>query len=79
MKITEMIDDAINVYKQSLGNAAVDMTNAQKAARDILKNAGLLKDSVDLNHSFPKPTVIKRRDGTEIVLGASGSSDEEDK
>ena len=83
-RIKTLISKAINVYDESLANSAKDMTNAQKAARDVLKNFGLLKDSIDISHSFPKPTVIKRlTDGSEVVLGAetpkeiSEDSDEE--
>lgn len=71
-RLKALIEPAVEVYAMSLKNAPQDMTNGQRAARDILKNFGLIKDQVDLNHTFPKPTVIKRMDGTEVILGVEG-------
>jgi len=51
--------------KQEFGMAG----SAFQSAKAILKTLGVLKESVDLNHNFPKPCVIKRSDGTEVVLG----------
>ena len=76
LKLQDMITDALNVYRSSLGKSDTDMTNSLKAAKDILKNFGILKDQVDLVHSFPKPTIIKRIDGVEVVLGVEEKEDE---
>lgn len=35
-------------------------------------------DQVDHTHHFPRPTVIKRVDGTEVVLGAIEGRDDDD-
>lgn len=43
--------------------------NAIRAAIPILKTAGLVKESVDVSHQFPKPMVIEFSDGKQIVLG----------
>lgn len=42
----------------------------------ILISAGALKEKAEIAHTFPKPTVIKRRDGSEVVLGSKGDEDE---
>lgn len=42
---------------------------AFQSAKTILKSLGVVRESVDMNHHFPKPCVIKRADGTEVVLG----------
>lgn len=39
------------------------------AARDLLKNFGSMKQQIDLNHSFPKPTIIHRSSGDTVILG----------
>lgn len=78
-RLEALIEDAIDVYEESLRNNKEDMTNAQKAAKDVLKNFGLLRDSIDMNHHFPKPTVVKRlSDGTEVVLGAGTTTKDDD-
>jgi hypothetical protein len=49
-----------------------------KAAITVLKNMGLARENVDVNHHFPKPTVIKRRDGTEVIMGTTADLKDED-
>ena len=69
-RITELIEKAICAYEEILDNP-IDATNRRNVARDILKNAGLIRETVDLNHSFPKPLIIERSDGSEVVLGTT--------
>lgn len=68
---------SIGVYAKAINKAEEDPGNARLCARDILKNFGVLRDEMDLNHNFPKPTVIRRKDGSELVLGAK--NEDEDK
>lgn len=65
------IDDAIQTVLYSV-------KDNYDAAYDLLKNFGSMKTSVDINHSFPKPLVIKRKDGTEVVLGTTADRKDED-
>lgn len=51
---------------------------ASQNARAILKSIGALKEKIDLSHTFPKPTVIRKRDGTELVLGTSQEKTDEE-
>ena len=67
-RVKRMIERALDALEDSLG-AAMDGGNRLKAALSVLKNFGLIRDSVDINHRFPKPLVIKRQDGSEVVLG----------
>jgi DNA-binding IclR family transcriptional regulator len=53
-------------------------SNALKAALAVLKSHGLIRETVDLNHSFPKPVVIEKRDGSSIVLGTTADQGEEE-
>lgn len=75
-RLKGLLEPAVDVYAMSLKNAAGDMTNAQKAAKDILKTFGVIKENLELSHVFPKPTVIKRVDGTEVVLGSKTDDSE---
>jgi predicted transcriptional regulator len=75
-RLKSLLDPAVDVYAMSLKNAKGDMTNAQKAAKDILKTFGVIKENLELSHVFPKPTVIKRVDGTEVILGTKNEDDE---
>lgn len=67
-KLAQGIDDAIDTV---LSAVKVDYV----AARDLLKNYGSMKQAIDLNHTFPKPTVIVRSDGTQVVLGTTEDGD----
>lgn len=67
-RIKLMLEAALQALEDSL-SIATDSGNRLKAALSILKNFGLIRESVDVNHRFPKPLVIKRRDGGEVVLG----------
>lgn len=42
---------------------------ASQNAKSILKSLGVLKEKVDVSHTFPKPTVVEYSDGTTLVLG----------
>lgn len=77
-RIEQLVDDSIEVIEQAIHGAGSDMTNGFKAAVAVLKTMGLLKESVDLNHNFPKPTVIRRKDGSEVVLGAGQVNEDEE-
>lgn len=70
-RFRSLIDWALDVYEVCLHGDTADRSNARQAAKDILESHGIVKKDVNLNHNFPKPTVIKRFDGTEIVLGTT--------
>jgi AcrR family transcriptional regulator len=70
-RIEQLITKSIDVVLFALDNPDKDLGNSLKAAVHILKTHGLIKETTDINHNFPKPTVIKRRDGSEVVLSAS--------
>ena len=73
-ELTSLIADAIEVTKKILRGH--DMGLAFQAAVRVLKSVGIMRDKVDIAHSYPKPTVIKRSDGTEVILGLSTEGDE---
>lgn len=68
-RVLRMIDKACDTAEAAMDGAMLDMTNGLKSALAILKSTGVVKDKVDLSHSFPKATVIKRPDGSQVVLG----------
>jgi DNA-binding MarR family transcriptional regulator len=76
-RITQLTDKAVNVMEAALDNQYLDGNNALKAALPILKTAGLIKESVDLNHQFPKPLVIQKRDGSQTVVGSEHDKEED--
>lgn len=45
------------------------MGHAVKSAEKILKSIGALKERVELSHTFPKPTIIEKMDGGQVILG----------
>jgi len=73
-RLKNLVEASVDVYAESLANSKKDMTNAQKAATAVLKNYGLLKEQVDMNHNFPKPMVILPPPGSSepiLVLGTT--------
>lgn len=75
-RINGMIEKAIKRVDESLDdkyNPAGD-ANAIK----ILKSLGLIKDKVDLSHSFPEPVVIRRKSGETVVLGTKADEEKGD-
>jgi hypothetical protein len=77
-RLTELVEQAVETVAHAVAER-VDLTNALKASISVLKNSGLLKDSVDLNHTFPKPTVIHKRDGSTVILGTTADLKEDEK
>jgi transposase-like protein len=68
-RFKNLMEAAVGVYAYAINNKEKDTTNALKASRDILKTHGIIKDDLEVVHIVPRPTVIKRVDGTEVVLG----------
>lgn len=69
-RVKRLIGKSIDRLEAALEDPA-DSTNGLRAALAVLKNFGLLRDTVEMNHNFPRPVVIERLDGCEIVLGTS--------
>lgn len=78
-RVTRMIDKACGVIEKAMDESQIinDMTNGVKAALAVLTSSGVLKKKVDVAHSFPKPTVIWRSDGTEVVLGTTADEEKQ--
>lgn len=47
-----------------------------KAAIPILKSIGIIKDKVDISHTFPKAHIIERLDGSTVELGVGDDNEE---
>ena len=75
-RIAGMIDDALTTLHEAIKLGSIDPTNSLKAALAVLKNYGAIKDNVNVNLSLPKPLVIERRNGTQIILGTEADKDE---
>lgn len=74
--VTRLCVDSIR-RMQKVINDDDDNTNALKAAMSVLKSRGVLRDTVDVNHAFPEPTVIRLDGQDRIVLGAKKESDDD--
>jgi hypothetical protein len=74
-QIHAMVDKALKVIERALDS--VDEKLAAEIAVRITKSVGALKDKVDVSHSYPKPTVIVKPDGTRVVMGVSDEEEEE--
>ena len=77
-RIFSLVGKCIDTLEKGLDESATDMNNAGKFALAILKSIGAIKDRVDLTHSFPKPTIITKRNGDQVILGSKIDSEEED-
>jgi hypothetical protein len=69
-RVNEMIHTALDTVKTAMTTSHADMTNGLKASLAVLKSVGVLKDKVDLTHSFPKPTIIEKLNGDRVILGS---------
>lgn len=75
-RLKALIEPSVSVFAKVIQNVDKDPTNALRAAKDVLKTNGIIKDNIEMSHVFPKPTVIRRVDGTEVILGAQQQLEE---
>jgi hypothetical protein len=75
-KMVEMVPLAL----KRVNDAMEDKYNAagERCALAVLKSTGVLKDNTNVSHTFPEPVVIRRKDGSEIVLGSEIDRKEEE-
>lgn len=76
-QLANLIDPSLETIKMAVEARYTDLAVAYKAARDVLKNFGSMKESVDVNHQFPKPLVIESHDGKQVILGTTADLKEE--
>jgi predicted transcriptional regulator len=69
-EVVGLIKKAMRVVDEEM-DIAPGEPNRLKAALSVLKSVGVIKEKIDMTHSFPKPTVILRSDGTQVILGVS--------
>ncbi len=75
-RVHSLVDKALKTVEDAMDNSRLDMPSGTKVAIALLKSVGVLKDKVDLSHSFPKPTIIEKRNGDQVILGAAYDDDE---
>lgn len=75
-RVHGLVTKALDTVEQAIQGGEADMTNSLKAALALLKSAGVMKDNVNVAHTFPKPTIIKKRDGSEVILGTKLEGEE---
>jgi hypothetical protein len=76
-RVNEMIDTALDTVNTAMTTSHADMTNGLKASLAVLKSVGVIKDKVDLTHSFPKPTIIEKLNGDRVILGSRPVDEDE--
>lgn len=70
-KSIRVIDKALDMHIDPDG-----MTHALKSAFGVLKSHGLIRETVNMEHSFPKPTIIERLDGSSVMLTTKPEGEE---
>jgi len=70
-RVNGLIESALDTVEKAMTSSAADMTNGLKASLAVLKSVGVIRDKIDLEHSFPKPTIINKLNGDQVILGAS--------
>jgi DNA-binding CsgD family transcriptional regulator len=74
-RVTLLIDKAMRVVDEEM-DISPGEPNRLRAALSVLKSVGVIKEKIDMTHSFPKPTVIVKSDGTQVILGVSEEAEE---
>jgi DNA-binding XRE family transcriptional regulator len=77
MKVLAMMDLALETLRDAMTDRYSDMPSALKASLSVLKNYGVIREKVDLQHHFPKPTIIERLDGSQVILTAKSDEDKD--
>lgn len=76
-RVKRLLSRAVDMVEKALDAPIADPVG-MKAALSVLETYGLIKKNVDLTHRFPKPLVIKRRDGSEVVAGTEADLKEKE-
>jgi hypothetical protein len=67
-RVHGLIGKAIDTLDAAM-DSRMDMASAVRSALAILKGTGALKDKLELKHTYPKPVIIEKLDGSTVVLG----------
>ncbi len=76
-RITGLLEAAVNRIEALIDDNA-DNTNALKAALAIAKTKGVIRDTVDIAHHFPPPTIIRYK-GKDVMKLGTGQDEKEEK
>lgn len=74
-RLSTLVDLALDAVQDALGDQ--DIHARLKSAFPVLKSVGVIKDRVDLSHSFPEPVVIRRASGERVILGTKADVEED--
>lgn len=75
-RITNLGSKAVDTLDAALDARSIDMTNGAKVAISILKSLKVISEKLDIEHSFPKPTIITRPNGEVVTLGTKNPDEE---
>lgn len=76
-RVFSLVDKALGTVEAAMDGNDVDMTNGLKASLSVLESVGVIKKNANISHTFPKPTIIRRIDGSEVVLGSKTDDDDQ--
>lgn len=75
-KILSMVDLAADVIVEAMNQKHNNMNAALKAAIAIMESAGAITKNVQHSVDFPRPTVIKRIDGSVVEIGVESGENQ---
>ena len=70
-RLRGLVPASLVAFEDALGCRGDLIHNAIKVAHGVLKSEGILREKIDLEHSFPKPTIIEKLNGDRVILGAA--------
>jgi transposase-like protein len=73
--LIRLVDKSVETLQFAIDKKDVDLTNALKSAFAVLKTYGVVKEKSEIEVSVPKPTIITKRDGTQVILGTEKDED----
>ncbi len=62
-KVLDMVDEALETFRDAMQSRSLDMASALKAATLVLKNYAIIREKIEVEHSQAKPTVIVHPNG----------------
>jgi len=67
--VHDLVDMALKTYKHQMENPDDIEGVAGQRAKEVLTSIGAIRNRVDHSFSRPPPLVVRRKDGTELIVG----------
>jgi hypothetical protein len=66
--VLDLVDAALEGVELAIQTGDADLTNSLKACLSVLKTHSLINEKQTLEIVPPKPTIIERADGSQVIL-----------